>query len=101
MNNTITKKLKHVERQGIPLIRCLTQCEKNEVLLVDSVNSGGNAKNRLANLGIIPGSKIIKKKIAPLKGPLEIEIKGSKLIIGRGLASKILVKCPKKCQSEI
>ena len=101
MNSKSIKKLEDIKQRGIQLIRCLTQCKKNEVLLVVSVNSGMNAKNRLANLGIVPGSNIIKKKTAPLKGPVEIEIKGTKLIIGRGLASKIYVKCPEECPSEL
>ena len=57
------------------------------------VNAGHNAKRRLANLGIIPGVKIIKKKAAPFRGPIEINVKGSSLVIGRGLATKIFVKC--------
>ena len=57
------------------------------------VNAGVRAKRRLANLGILPGSKIIKKKAAPFRGPVEILVKGSSLVIGRGLATKIIVKC--------
>lgn len=53
---------------------------------------------RLANLGIVPGAKILKKKSAPLKGPLEIIVKGSSLVIGRGLAQKIIVQCEDKCE---
>lgn len=56
------------------------------------------AKMRLANLGIIPGVKITKKQSAPLKGPIEIIVKGSSLVIGRGLASKIFVSCAKECK---
>ena len=41
--------------------------------------------------------KIVKKKSAPLKGPLEIIVKGSSLVIGRGLATKIYVKCTEEC----
>jgi len=41
--------------------------------------------------------KIVKKKSAPLKGPLEIIVKGSSLVIGRGLAEKIVVKCSEEC----
>ncbi len=62
-----------------------------------SVKAGFGAKRRLANLGIVPGVKIIKKKSAPLRGPLEIIVKGSSLVIGRGLAEKIFVKCKDEC----
>lgn len=80
------------------LLKCLTECNKGEVVVVVNVNAGFNAKRRLANLGIVPGEKIIKKKSAPLKGPLEIIVKGSSLVIGRGLAAKIIVKCKKDCE---
>ena len=98
MNSLIIKNSKSIEEQGTPLIKCLSICEKNEILEVVSVNTGIRAKIRLANLGIVPGAKIIKKKSAPLKGPLEIEIRGFKLVIGRGIASKILVKCGIDCK---
>ena len=55
-------------------------------------NAGYHAKRRLACLGIIPGVDIIKKKAAPFHGPIEIIVKGSSLVIGRGLAAKIIVK---------
>jgi DtxR family Mn-dependent transcriptional regulator len=79
------------------LIKCLTECEKGEVVIVVNVNAGYKAKRRLANLGIVPGVEIVKKKSAPLRGPLEIIVKGSSLVIGRGLAAKIIVRCNEKC----
>jgi DtxR family Mn-dependent transcriptional regulator len=81
------------------LLKCLTECEKGESVTVISVNAGYKAKRRLANLGIVPGVKILKKKSAPLKGPLEIIVKGSSLVIGRGIAEKIIVQCEEKCVS--
>ncbi|MFW9866059.1 MAG: ferrous iron transport protein A [Candidatus Thorarchaeota archaeon] len=63
-----------------------------------SVNAGSKAKRRLANLGIVPGVQIIKKRSAPLRGPLEIIVRGTSLVIGRGLASKIIVRCQEQCE---
>ena len=80
------------------LLKCLTECNKGEVVTVVRVDAGLKAKQRLANLGIVPGVKITKKKNAPLRGPLEIIVKGSSLVIGRGLADKITVKCKEKCE---
>jgi Fe2+ transport system protein FeoA len=54
------------------------------------VNAGHHAKKRLASLGIIPGVKIIKKNSAPFRGPVEIIVKGASIVLGRGLASKII-----------
>ncbi len=79
------------------LIKCLTECEKGEEVVVLRVNAGHGAKTRLANLGVVPGVKITKTKNAPFRGPLEIIVKGSSLVLGRGLASKIIVKCNGAC----
>ena len=99
MNIVSEKTINSKENQskGIPLIKCLTECDKGEIVEVINVNAGHKAKQRLANLGIVPGVKIIKKKSAPLKGPIEILVKGTSLVIGRGLAAKIIVKCNKEC----
>ena len=75
------------------LMKCLTECSNQAEVKVVSVNSGRMAKQRLANLGIVPGVIIKKKKSAPFRGPVEVEVKGSNLVLGRGLASKIIVDC--------
>lgn len=76
----------------------MTDCIKGEVVTVLRVNAGMKAKRRLANLGVVPGIQIVKKKIAPMRGPIEIIVKGTSLVIGRGLASKIMVKCQDQCE---
>ncbi len=90
-NNKVNKNI------STSLTKCLTECEKGEEVVVIRVNAGHNAKTRLANLGVVPGVKIRKTKNAPFKGPLEIIVKGSSLVIGRGLASKIIVECNGAC----
>ncbi|MHA1988248.1 MAG: FeoA family protein [Promethearchaeota archaeon] len=96
----MTIKLKK-HTQALPdsksLKKCLTECEKGEEAIVLNVNVGSRQKRRLANLGIIPGAKIQKKKGAPFRGPLRVIVKGSSLAIGRGLASKIRVQCNDFC----
>ena len=47
---------------------------------------------RLTDLGLTPGTKITLVKSAPFKGPLEVCVRGSRLAIGRGMASRILVE---------
>jgi Fe2+ transport system protein FeoA len=46
---------------------------------------------RLNDLGLTPGTKVTVVKSAPFNGPLELSIRGSRLAIGRGMASRILV----------
>ena len=86
------------KRRGTPLIKCLTECDKEEDVRVLNVNTGFKAKRRLANLGLVPGTVIKKKKEAPFRGPIEIYVKGAQLVIGRGLASKKHVECNETCK---
>lgn len=63
--------------------------QKGEII---SIRGGLTAIKRLADLGLISGVKIKVIKKAPFSGPVKIEFRGSRLVLGRGLASKILVK---------
>ena len=44
---------------------------------------------RLMDLGLTPGTEVTVVKSAPFNGPIEIFFRGSRLAIGRGMASKI------------
>ena len=77
--------------KGKPLIKCLIECPVGEKFKVLKVNTGYHGKRRLAHLGMLPGILIIKRKAAPFRGPIEVNVLGSSLVIGRGLASKIIV----------
>ncbi|TXT67339.1 MAG: putative Fe2+ transport system protein, subunit A (modular protein) [Promethearchaeota archaeon] len=99
MIESILKNIQGKDQRGSSLIKCLTECEKDEIISVIKVDTGKKAKQRLSNLGIVPGAKLVKCRSAPLKGPLEVKIKGSSLVLGRGIASKIFVKCSEEqCQ---
>jgi len=54
--------------------------------------AGYGAMKRLADLGIVIGSRIKVVKKAPFGGPIEIEIGGSRFIIGRQLADRVIVE---------
>jgi len=47
---------------------------------------------RLTDLGLTPGINVTVVKSAPFNGPLEICVRNSRLAIGRGMASRILVE---------
>jgi len=53
---------------------------------------GRGPMKRLADLGILVGSRIKVVRKAPFGGPIEIEVNGSRFMIGRGLAERILVE---------
>jgi len=69
----------------------LTNLKNGQEAVIDSVTGGTNATKRLADLGLTPKTKIKILRKA-LLGPLEIEVRGAKLVLGRGLASKIIIK---------
>lgn len=49
-------------------------------------------KQRLEDMGLTPGTKVTIVKSAPFHGPIELQVRGSRLAIGRGMAERILVK---------
>jgi Fe2+ transport system protein FeoA len=47
---------------------------------------------RLTDLGLTPGAKLTVIKSAPFGGPLEVMVRGSRIAVGRGMASRIIVE---------
>jgi Fe2+ transport system protein FeoA len=70
----------------------LTDLEEGQTGFIVSIAGGKKAAKRLADLGLRPGTAIELLRKALFSGPLHIEVCSSKLVIGRGLASKIVVK---------
>jgi len=62
------------------------QCGK-----ISLIRGGYNALQRLSDMGLKPGTKICAVRVAPSNGPVEVSVGNSKLIIGKGIASKIFV----------
>jgi ferrous iron transport protein A len=70
----------------------LTNLDDGQSGIIVSVMGGEMLTKRLADLGITTGKevKVIRKTL--FSGPVQIEVAGSKLVIGWGLASKIMEK---------
>ena len=45
-------------------------------------------------MGLTPGTKIKVSRIAPLKGPVEIAVRGSKLALGDEIICNVFVERP-------
>jgi ferrous iron transport protein A len=69
----------------------LTQIKEQKEAVIASIAGGQQATKRLVDMGLTPGTRIKLLRKA-FWGPLEIEVRGSRLVLGRGLAVKILVK---------
>ncbi len=51
---------------------------------------------RLLDMGLTPGTKIKVVKVAPMNGPVEVLVRGSKLAIGRDIACNVFVEVEKE-----
>jgi len=90
LEEAIEKKMeKPVYRKGMIPLSDMKSGQAGEIV---SIETGHRAKRRLEDLGLTPGTEISVRKSAPLGGPIEINVRGSRLAIGRGMASKITVK---------
>jgi len=71
--------------------RLLSEMKSGETGLVVAVAGGKKATKRLADLGLTPGTlvRVVRKTL--FSGPMHIEVCGSKIAIGRGLAQKIFM----------
>ncbi|MHA1820699.1 MAG: FeoA family protein [Promethearchaeota archaeon] len=61
-------------------------------VIIEQIAAGFKAATRLSSLGLVPGTVIKKISEAPFYGPVQIEVRGTKLAIGRGLTHKILCR---------
>lgn len=64
----------------------------NQPLEIRSVSGGCGWEKKFESLGIRRGRKLRKIACQPFGGPVVIEVDGSKISLGRGIASKIEVE---------
>ena len=55
------------------------------------IRGDNKAIHRLMDLGLTPGTKIAVSRIAPMNGPVEIAVRGSKLALGDKIACNVFV----------
>jgi ferrous iron transport protein A len=67
----------------------LVDVGENGIVVVSSINAGYKAQRFLADLGIHEEEKI--RVVKNDTGPIIVEVKGTRVAIGRGLAKKIEV----------
>ena len=70
----------------------LIELKEGERAEITKISAGWMASKRLADLGLTPKTKIKVLGKTVMLGPIEIEVRGSRLALGRELAAKVLVK---------
>lgn len=70
----------------------LDQVYENRKAKVIDIKGGSGIRQRLSQMGIHPGDEITMLRYGALRGPILIEIHGSQVALGRGIASRIIVE---------
>ncbi len=74
------------------MIKRLDELKEGEKGIIKSFNSDSELKIRLMGLGFVKGSEIELKKIAPLRDPIDIKIKGYNISLRKNEAKNIDVE---------
>jgi len=69
----------------------LTMVRPGQKVKLLAVDAGRGLKNRLASMGLVPGVELVVMNSA-FAGPLVVSVKDSRIMLGRGLAHKIMVE---------
>jgi len=69
----------------------LTMIHEGKKAVLRSIEGGRQLRSRLAALGLLPGAELEVIQNSG-QGPFVIAVKGSRIVIGRGMASRIAVE---------
>ena len=69
----------------------LTTAKLGQKVRLRSINAGRGLISRLSAMGIVPGVELVVVNTT-LSGPMVVMVKDSKVILGRGIALKMMVE---------
>jgi ferrous iron transport protein A len=70
----------------------LAELADGQTAVIVNVLGGKNLIKRLADLGMSSGTRITVLRKSLFSGPVQVEVSGSRLVLGGGMASKIYVE---------
>jgi DtxR family Mn-dependent transcriptional regulator len=85
------KDLSEIAKRKANVVSVSSLKEKQEAR-VAFIRGDHKALKRLQDLGLTPGTRIRVNRIAPLKGPVEISLRGCKLALGDEVACNVFVE---------
>lgn len=80
------------EAGGVPRMMTLDHVDLRQRARVVEIEGGRGVRSHLASLGIRVGDWITVVERAPFRGPMLVEVDGTRVALGRGVASKIRVE---------
>ena len=78
--------------EGLRLLTQLSNLKPGEEGVVAFIRAGNRACQRLLDMGLTKGTEVRVLNAAPFLGPIEVEVRGSTLALGRGLAGHVFVE---------
>ena len=69
----------------------ITEIQEGQSGTIVSIHGGRMAVKRLADLGLTPGTEFKVLRKIQRYGPIEINVRGSNIVLGRGIALKIQI----------
>ncbi|MCX7911575.1 MAG: metal-dependent transcriptional regulator [Dehalococcoidales bacterium] len=85
------KNLEEIGRRDANLV-CVGSLGENQEGTVAFIRGDNRTLRRLLDMGLTPGTRLKVLRVAPLGGPVEIEVRGSRLALGDEIACNIFVK---------
>jgi ferrous iron transport protein A len=70
----------------------LLQVNNGKWVRVINLTGGLGMERRLAQLGFLPGNKVRIIRSAPFHGPLLLDVEGREIVLGRGVAARVMVE---------
>jgi ferrous iron transport protein A len=70
----------------------LLDAPKNIPIRLVGYMGGKGVETKLRHLGLTPGREIKVLKLAPIGGPIMVDVEGRSVALGRGIAAKIQVE---------
>ncbi|MFC2033905.1 ferrous iron transport protein A [Chloroflexota bacterium] len=70
----------------------LIQMESGQSGKVLQIEGGHGLTDRLSSMGVRPGQKLTKVSSMFMRGPVTVQLNGSRVAIGFGMAKKIMVE---------
>lgn len=80
------------EEGGLKLLTQLSNLKPGEEGVIAFIRAGSRACQRLLDMGLTKGTRVRVLNSAPFHGPIEVEVRGSALALGRGLAGHVFVE---------
>ena len=74
------------------VIRLLSELEPRERGIIFRVGGRGEIRRRLLDMGVVTGTEVVVKRVAPLGDPVEVSVKGYDLALRKEEAEKIQVQ---------